>query len=130
MMTSCNSFLQWRDFAKRFGGFSDTVLMLVQINPDPTVGYVQITLRSRDLFTPQQDLWRVVILRFEGVESFSFAQPNRTAIVVISFGIHALFEDDRVGMEFEFPSPPDDWEELQKSPVHVIAKRLLFSWEL
>ncbi|MDB6136387.1 MAG: hypothetical protein JWM59_4630 [Verrucomicrobiales bacterium] len=111
--------VEWVSFHSRFGGFTDTLIKRIEIDPNVVSGTVTFWLESREAGTEN---WKSVRMRFESVESFAFKRSPNNCIAVISHGINAVPEGNLTGFEFgDFPDPPPDLAELRRSRMHLIA---------
>jgi uncharacterized protein YceK len=116
------------DLNERFCSFNDGVLRrwdLVYSDAGPIVN-INIEVQDRSL---GELCWSMVNIRLSGCSSIRFVESRKSNYQVLSNGLHIIFDDEQIGVEFgDFTDAPRSLEELISSPIHVVAKRI--EWQL
>lgn len=116
----------YSNLLKRFDRFSDSLIRSIEMkfNNQGTIG-VSISLETRDALSTANNGWVSVLLFLDMVSEMGIQEHQNTTISIISFGIHILFIDNKVLIEFGGEiDEPNSLEELRKSDAYAIGKSL------
>lgn len=118
------------EFLKRFGFFGDCLLRKVEIvyESGPSRS-VSVWIEARDYAEKEREVWVCVHLTIRGVGDFCFADRAKETNVVLTFGVHILWSENCIGLDFShFADQPESVEELLSSKVFAIGNTL--EWQV
>jgi hypothetical protein len=113
---------QYPEWEARFVCFYDGVLESFAVDLDCAPSIALLVFRTQDQASPSR--WSRVTLRLSGVRSLRLQEGPRTTNRVIFGGLHVLFDDTQVGVEWELLDPPASLSELMTSECNVVADAL------
>ena len=114
------------EFQERFCFFHDALIKRMSFSYDKKE--FRIVIETQDYEASVQPCWCHMTLVISGCFSMKTIQGN-AAWDVLSTGVHIIFENEHVGLEFgDFVDTPESMVELETSPFHVAGKSL--SWSL
>ena len=110
------------DWDARFCFFYDGVLESFTVDFEHSPSVALIVFRTQDQNSPSG--WSRVTLRLSGVTSLRFQEGPRSSNRVIFGGLHVLFDDNQVALEWELLDPPSSLSEVMTSECYVVAESL------
>lgn len=113
---------EYSDWDARFNCFHDGVLESFAVDFEWSPSVALIVFRTKDQVSPSG--WSRVTLRLAGVTSLKLQEGPRSTNRVIVGGLHVLFEDGQVAVEWELDDPPASLSELMTSECNVVADSL------
>lgn len=109
-----------------FSNFEDSLIKQI------TIEYTKegeknfsILLYAKYLFKENSNLWKEAEIVIHNVATYRLHEPLQTTAQVISNGIHRVYFNGLIGLEFgDFADPPETLEELFSSNSFVIGKSI------
>jgi hypothetical protein len=117
-LSSREELIVWNE---RFWSFNDGVLRSMAVTFASSTTCFEAVIETSDQASPSG--WSLVTIRMTDVSSLAFTDGTKGCYQVLSDGLHTMFEDERIAIEFGGREPRSLAEALQ-SPCHVVAKVL------
>ena len=113
---------EYSDWDVRFSCFYDGVLENFAVDFECSPAVALIVFGTQDQASPSG--WSRVTLRLLGVTSLRLQEGPRSTNRVIFGGLHVLFDDSQVAVEWRLLDPPASLLELTTSECNVVANSL------
>jgi hypothetical protein len=119
------------EFLSRFYSFNDGVLREIEVSyMDNGRRNVSALIATRDTKENQNDGWVCVRMVISQVADFCFSENAKSSAQVLSQGIHILWFNDSIGIEFgHFIDCPGSLAELMSSSCFAIGLSLEWAVE-
>ena len=111
---------------KNFSNFEDSIIRNIKIEytEDGSKNF-SILVYSQYMWEKYNNLWKEVEIIIKDVVTYRVHEPLHTTAQVISNGIHIIFFNELIYLEFgDFADPPQSFEEAMSSNTFVIGKSI------
>ena len=111
---------------KNFSNFEDSIIRNIKIEyaEDGSKNF-SILVYSQYMWEKYNNLWKEVEIIIKDVVTYRVHEPLQTTAQVISNGIHIIFFNELIYLEFgDFADPPQSFEEAMSSNTFVIGKSI------
>ena len=109
-----------------FSNFEDSIIRNIKIEyaEDGSKNF-SILVYSQYMWEKYNNLWKEVEIIIKDVVTYRVHEPLQTTAQVISNGIHIIFFNELIYLEFgDFADPPQSFEEAMSSNTFVIGKSI------
>lgn len=109
-----------------FSNFEDSIIRNIKIEyaEDGSKNF-SILVYSQYMWEKYNNLWKEVEIIIKDVVTYRVHEPLQTTGQVISNGIHIIFFNELIYLEFgDFADPPQSFEEAMSSNTFVIGKSI------
>ncbi|EGC18141.1 Uncharacterised protein [Kingella denitrificans] len=109
-----------------FSNFEDSIIRNIKIEyaEDGSKNF-SILVYSQYMWEKYNNLWKEVEIIIKDVVTYRVHEPLQTTAQVISNGIHVIFFNELIYLEFgDFADPPQSFEEAMSSNTFVIGKSI------
>lgn len=109
-----------------FSNFEDSIIRNIKIEyaEDGSKNF-SILVYSQHMWEKYNNLWKEVEIIIKDVVTYRVHEPLQTTAQVISNGIHVIFFNELIYLEFgDFADPPQSFEEAMSSNTFVIGKSI------
>ena len=109
-----------------FSNFEDSLIRNIKIEyaEDGSKNF-SILVYSQYMWEKYNNVWKEVEIIIKDVVTYRVHEPLHTTAQVISNGIHIIFFDELIYLEFgDFADPPKSFEEAMSSNTFVIGKSI------
>ena len=109
-----------------FSNFEDSIIRNIKIEytEDGSKNF-SILVYSQYMWGKYNNVWKEVEIIVKDVVTYRVHEPLQTTAQVISNGIHIIFFDELICLEFgNFADPPQSFEEAMSSNTFVIGKSI------
>jgi hypothetical protein len=114
---------------KRFLDFNDGLLVSLKLNYERNGERIlKIVVAGREI-VDEQEVWKNIELRLDGVVEYYFKEPENTSSQVLSNGIHMLWSKSLLGIDLgSLIDNPSSISDIRKSEMYAIGTS--FSWTI
>ena len=109
-----------------FSNFEDSIIRNIKIEyaEDGSKNF-SILVYSQYMWEEYNNVWKEVEIIIKDVVTYRVHEPLQTTAQVISNGIHIIFFNELIYLEFgDFADPPQSFEEAMSSNTFVIGKSI------
>ena len=109
-----------------FSNFEDSIIRNIKIEyaEDGSKNF-SILVYSQYMWEEYNNVWKEVEIIIKDVVTYRVHEPLQTTAQVISNGIHVIFFNELIYLEFgDFADPPQSFEEAMSSNTFVIGKSI------
>ena len=109
-----------------FSNFEDSIIRNIKIEyaEDGSKNF-SILVYSQYMWEKYNNSWKEVEIIIKDVVTYRVHEPLQTTAQVISNGIHIIFFNELIYLEFgDFADPPQSFEEAMSSNTFVIGKSI------
>ena len=109
-----------------FSNFEDSIIRNIKIEyaEDGSKNF-SILVYSQYMWEKYNNLWKEVEIIIKDIVTYRVHEPLHTTAQVISNGIHVIFFNELIYLEFgDFADPPQSFEEAMSSNTFVIGKSI------
>ena len=109
-----------------FSNFEDSIIRNIKIEyaEDGSKNF-SILVYSQYMWEKYNNLWKEVEIIIKDVVTYRVHEPLQTTGQVISNGIHIIFFNELIYLEFgDFADPPQSFEEAMSSNTFVMGKSI------
>ena len=111
---------------KNFSNFEDSIIRNIKIEyaEDGSKNF-SILVYSQYMWEKYNNVWKEVEIIIKDVVTYRVHEPLQTTAQVISNGIHIIFFDELIYLDFgDFADPQKSFEEAMSSNTFVIGKSI------
>ena len=111
---------------KNFSNFEDSIIRNIKIEytEDGSKNF-SILVYSQYMWEEYNNVWKEVEIIIKDVVTYRVHEPLQTTAQVISNGIHIIFFNELIYLEFgDFADPPQSFEEAMSSHTFVLGKSI------